>query len=130
MADQKAIKSYKDLEIWQLAVKLIVKVYQLLKTFPKEEKFGIISQTKDSVVSIASNIAEAWGRYHFKDRIKFLYNSRGSLLETENHLIISEKLGFINKSNQTLYNEILKDIKNLGVKISNYISSLSRQSSR
>lgn len=130
MAAQKAIKSYKDLEIWQLAVKLIVKVYQLLKTFPKEEKFGIISQTKDSVVSIASNIAEAWGRYHFKDRIKFLYNSRGSLLETENHLIISEKLGFINKSNQTLYNEILKDIKNLGVKISNYISSLSRQSSR
>ena len=120
----KKINSYKDLEIWQLATKLIIKVYRLLNNFPKEEKYGIVSQAKDSVVSVASNIAEAYGRYHFKDRIKFLYNSRGSLLETESHLIISEKLGFINKESQGLYGEILDDIKNLGIKINNYISSI------
>jgi len=97
------IRNYKDLEIWQLAVKLVIKVYKLLQAFPKEEKFGIVAQTKDSVVSVAANIAEGFGRYHFKDRIRFLYNSRGSLLETESRLIISKHLGFINKNNELLH---------------------------
>lgn len=123
---KKTIRSYKDLEIWQLAVELIIKVYKLLKTFPKEEKYGLISQAKDAVVSIASNIAEAWGRFHFKDRKKFLYNSRGSLFETESHLIISRELGFINQKNVVLYKEILADIQRLGIKINNFINSLSR----
>lgn len=122
----KKIKSYKDLEIWQLAIKLIVKVYKLLDTFPKDERFGIIAQGKDSVVSIAANIAEGYGRWHFKDRINFIYNSRASLFETETHLIIGNKLGFIKSDNYKLYEEILKDIKNLSIKINNYISSLKR----
>jgi len=120
------IKSYKDLEIWQLAIKLIVKVYRLLKTFPKDERFGIVAQGKDSVVSIAANIAEGYGRWHFKDRINFIYNSRASLLETETHLIIGNKLGFVKNNSQMLYREILKDVKNLSIKINNYISSLKR----
>jgi len=120
------IKSYKDLKIWQLATELIIKVYRLFNAFPREEKFGIVSQGKDSIVSVAANIAESFGRYHFKDRLKFIYNSRGSLLETESHLIISEKLGFIKTNNKSLYLEILNDIKSLGIKINNYISSLSR----
>ena len=117
------IRSYKDLEIWQLAVALIVKVYKLLATFPAEEKFGIVSQAKDSVVSIAGNIAEGFGRFYFKDKVVFYYHSRASLFETESHLLTSEKLGFINENNKNLFREILKDIQNLGVKINNYISS-------
>ena len=94
----KKVKSYKDLEIWQLARELIKKVYKLLETFPKEEKYGIVSQTKDSVVSIAGNTAESYGRFHYKDKIKFIYNSRGSLFETESHLLISKTLNFVNKN--------------------------------
>lgn len=122
------VKSYRDLKIWQLSVELIKKVYRLLTTFPQNEKFGLIAQTKDSVISIASNIAEAWGRFHFKDRRKFMFNSRGSLTETESHLLISNELGFINDKNRALYEEILSDINVLGVKINNYINSLSRKS--
>lgn len=118
------IKSYKDLEIWQLSQELISKVYKLLATFPKEERFGIVSQAKDSVVSIAANIAEGFGRFYFRDRIVFFYHSRGSLFETESHLITTEKLGFINNENRKLYEEILNDIKPLGVKINNYIHAL------
>lgn len=118
------IKNYKDLEIWKLSQELIAKVYKLLNTFPKEEKFGIIAQGKDSVVSIAGNIAEGFGRYYFKDKIVFYYHSRASLFETESHILTSQKIGFINDSNIKLYEEILSDIKNLGVKINNYISSL------
>jgi len=46
------IRSFTDLEIWQLAKETIVKVYKILSTFPKEEKFGVVAQCKDSVVSI------------------------------------------------------------------------------
>lgn len=126
----KKIRDYKDLEIWQLAVQIIVKIYRLFATFPKEEKYGIVAQGKDSANSIAANIAEGWGRFHFKDRIKFLYNSRGSLFETDNHLVVSEKIGFINKNNQVLYDEIITDLKNLSVKINNSISAISRNAEK
>lgn len=118
------VKSYKDLEIWQLSEKLIIKVYRLLATCPPEEKFGIVAQAKDSVVSIAGNIAEGFGRFYFRDKIVFYYHSRASLFETESHLVTSEKLGFINEHNRKLYQEILQDIKNLGIKLNNYITAL------
>lgn len=128
MAAQGKINSYKDLEIWQLAVQLIVKIYKLLRTFPPDERFGIIAQIKDAVVSIASNIAESFGRFHYKDKINFLYHARGSLLETESHLLISESLGFITNKNRALFEEILQDITRLGIKINNYRSKIRRTS--
>lgn len=114
------VKSYKDLEIWQLAVKLIVKVYRLLETFPRDERFGLVAQIKAAVVSIAANIAESFGRFHYKDKINFLYNARGSLFEVDSHLTAAEALGFIGNKNRKLYKEILQEIAKLGVKINNY----------
>lgn len=120
-----AIKSFEDLEVWQLAKELTVKIYKLTAKFPPEEKFGLSSQLRSAVVSVGANIAEGYGRYHFKDNIKFLYNTRGSLLETKSHLLIAKELGLIKASElQTL----LKEIRNLGVKLNNFISSLKRQS--
>jgi len=121
------INKFTDLEIWQLAKDIVIKTYRLLNTFPIEEKYGVVAQCKDSVVSIPSNIAEAFGRYYFKDRIKFLYNSRGSLEETKSHLLLSDSLGFITKENIVLYHEILQDIEKLGVKLNNYIIGISNR---
>lgn len=118
------IKSFTDLEIWQLACALIIKVYQLLKDFPPEEKYSLVAQTKDAVISIASNIAEGFGRFYYKDRVKFYYNSRGSLSEVKSHLLIAEKLGFI--KNKKLYQEILSDFERLSLKINNYIALVSK----
>lgn len=114
------IRSYKDLEIWQLAVQLIVKVYKLLQTFPTDEKFGLVAQIRDAVVSVASNIAESFGRFHYKDKTNFLYNARGSLFEVDSHLAVADALGFISLKNRPLYEEIARDIIRLGVKINNY----------
>lgn len=124
------IKSYKDLEIWQLAVELIVKVYKLLKTFPRDELYGIVAQIKDAVVSVAANIAEAYGRFHYKDRIKFIYNARGSLLEVESHLLVSDALGFIDSKNRALFEQILQDITRLGIKINNFRSRIYEHTSK
>lgn len=124
------INSFKDLEIWQLARELAVKVYRLTDTFPKEERFGLVDQCRRAIVSVVGNIAEGFGRYFFKDNIRFQYNSRGSLYEVESHLLTSEALGYINEENRELYEEILRDITRLGVKINNFINSLSKKTKR
>jgi len=116
-----AIKSFEDLEVWQLAKELTVKIYKLTAKFPPEEKFGLSSQLRSAAVSIGANIAEGCGRYHFKDNIKFLYNARGSLLETKSHLLLTKEVGLITASD---LKPLLKAIKNLGVKLNNFISSI------
>lgn len=60
------MKTYKDLLIWQKAIKLVILVYQCLDDFPKEELYGLQSQIKRAVVSIPSNIAEGWGEIQNK----------------------------------------------------------------
>lgn len=116
------VKSYRDLEIWKLAVQLAIKVYKLSKEFPADEKFGLIAQIKDAVTSVSANIAESFGRFHYKDRVNFIYNSRGSLLEVESHLAVAKELGFI--KSLKLYVEIQQDITILSIKINNFRTRL------
>jgi four helix bundle protein len=99
------IKSYKDLLIWQKGIVLVVKVYKLVKTFPKEELFALTSQIKRASVSIPSNISEGYGRNTDKSFSYFLDISRGSLNELETQLIIAKELEFI--TDFDLYTEVL-----------------------
>lgn len=98
-----AISSYKDLIVWQKAMKLVALVYVLTKDFPKEEIYGIVSQIRRAVVSIPSNIAEGWTRKNTVEFINFLSIANGSVAELETQLIISEELNYGNKK---LYSEI------------------------
>lgn len=120
------IRKFTDLEIWQLAKEIVRKIYKLLNTFPKDEKFGVVAQGKDAAVSIAANIAEGFGRYHFKDKIKFNYNARGSLEETRSHLLVSDSVGFINDQNRLLHKEILLDLDKLAAKLNSFINSVGK----
>lgn len=113
--------NYKNLDIWKLAVELTVDVYKYLKDFPSDEKFGLSSQLSRSVNSIGANIAESCGRFHYKDRVNFLYHSRGSLIETEHHLIVANKLGYLNDDNLRMFSQ---NIKVLAIKLNNYINSI------
>lgn len=115
------IKSFEDLEVWQLAKKLSLQIYKLTTKFPDEERFGLISQLCSAAVSIAANIAEGFGRYHTKDKINFFYNARGSLLEVKSHSLIAREVGLINDQD---LDQILGEIKILGIKLNNFISSL------
>lgn len=101
------INTYKDLIAWQKSVALVTSIYALTKTFPADEKFGIVSQLNRASVSIPSNIAEGWGRESSKNYLQFLRVSRGSLMETETLLEISKNLGLINNSDfLTITNQI------------------------
>ena len=87
--------NFKELKIWSKALELSVSVYKVTSSFPKEDKFGLISQIKRSAVSIPSNIAEGAGRNSEKEFLYFLSVSNGSAYELQTQLLISNKLNFL-----------------------------------
>jgi four helix bundle protein len=89
------IRHFTDLLVWQKSLAVAKDVYRLTIRFPREEIFGITSQIRRAAVSITCNIAEGFGRYHFKDKIRFYYQARGSVAEVENILILARELGYV-----------------------------------
>lgn len=87
--------NYKQLEVWKKGIDLASVIYTLTKKFPKEEKFGIISQMRRCAVSISSNIAEGAGRNSDNEFRYFLNISFGSCSELETQLIISHRLQYL-----------------------------------
>jgi four helix bundle protein len=87
------IQSHRDLLVWQRAMDVAAEVYQLSRTWPKEELYGLTSQTRRAAASIPANIAEGYGRQSSASYSQFLKIARGSLLELETHLLLAERIG-------------------------------------
>ena len=92
------MKDFKDLKVWVKAHELTLQTYRATRTFPKEELFGLVSQTRRSASSIAANIAEGTGRRSDGEFARFLRIARGSATELEYHLLLSYDLGFLSRS--------------------------------
>lgn len=90
--EKKIIHSYRDLIVWQRSIELVVAVYELTEKYPKEEIYGLISQTRRSGVSIPSNIAEGRFRGTKKDYLQFLRIAYGSGAELETQIEIAKRL--------------------------------------
>jgi four helix bundle protein len=88
-------QSYRDLVVWQRAMQLVTSIYRVTEGFPKTEIFGLSSQIKRAVVSIASNIAEGQGRESRKEFLHHLSIAYGSLTEVETQVQIAVNLSFI-----------------------------------
>jgi four helix bundle protein len=93
-----SITSYRDLEVWKKAMDLIVECYAMTERFPKKETFGLASQLQRSAVSIAANISEGHARQHTKEYLQSLAIAYGSLAELETHILISERLKYVDTS--------------------------------
>src|SRR3989338_7507965 len=89
------IRTFHDLKVWQESRKLVTAIYKITKSFPKDEQFGITNQLRKASVSIASNIAEGFGRKSIKDKVHFYTMSCGSLNEVLNQLFISKDLSYL-----------------------------------
>jgi four helix bundle protein len=83
-----------DLVVWQRAVQLSTEIYRLTASFPKSEQFGLVNQMRRASVSIASNIAEGYGRSTKGEYLQFLGHARGSKCELQTQLVIAKALGF------------------------------------
>ena len=89
------INNFYQLDAWKEAHKLVVKIYKITKTFPKEEKYSLIDQVRRSASSVTANIAEGFGRFHFANKIRFYHQARGSLKETQNFIFLSKDLNYL-----------------------------------
>ncbi len=87
--------THKDLIVWKESIDFVKLVYLNTQNFPKEEKYGIVSQIRRAAISIPSNLAEGCGRRSPNELIQFLYYALGSCSEIETQLIISKELDFL-----------------------------------
>lgn len=92
---QARIKTFRDLLVWQKAHVLVLEIYKMTQKFPKEEKFGLVSQLRRSASSIPTNIVEGHRRRSRKEYLYFLNTADGSLEETKYHLILARDLGYV-----------------------------------
>ncbi|MBD0375723.1 MAG: four helix bundle protein [Flavisolibacter sp.] len=92
------MKNYKELNAWRIAMELVTEIYKLTKSYPKEELYALISQTKRAAISVPANIAEGIGRQYKKDTLQFLHIARGSLYELETLLFIALNTEIITKA--------------------------------
>jgi len=116
-----AIKSYRDLQVWQKAMDLVVESYKVANLFPKNEAYGLATQIQRAAVSIPANIAEGHGREHLGDYLHHLSCANGSLMEPETHLLIASRLSYITESQ---VESVLKRTAELGRMLAGLISKL------
>jgi len=99
--------NFKELRIWQDSMDIVEDIYKVVRDFPKNEQFGLISQMNRCSVSIPSNIAEGSGRDSNKDFRRFLSISLSSAFELETQLIIASRIGFLQKDD---FNRIIEKV--------------------
>jgi four helix bundle protein len=91
------LKNYRELDVWNVAIELVVELYRVTAMWTSDERFGLTSQVRRAASSIPANIAEGYGRSHRGDYLRFLSIARGSLAELETHLIVAAKVGVANR---------------------------------
>lgn len=125
-SNKSKIKDFTDLEAWVVNHESSLLVYKLTKAFPGDEKFGLTTQLRRAASSVTANIAEGFGRYHYKDKIKFYYNARGSVYEVRSFLILAKDLGYIRDTE--IYNETIRKVFQGAKVLNGLIRSTEQQS--
>ena len=114
-----------DLEIYRLSMKFVEKIWDLVENWDYFSKGTVGKQLIRASDSVSANISEGFGRFHFKETRQFSYFARGSLYETKTWITKGYQRKLINEND---FENLLKDIDILGVKLNNYISSINRLS--
>ena len=105
--------SFKELLVWQRAVQMTVAIYKLTSSFPASEQFGLTNQLRRASVSVASNIAEGYGRSTKGEYVQFLGHARGSNCEVQTQLVISKELGFGSVQSQQLAENLSGEVSKM-----------------
>ncbi len=118
------MNSFTDLEVWKKARILCNDIFNLVQSFPSDEKYRLSNQIIRSSRSIRNNIAEGHGRFHHTDAAKFMINARGSAAETIDHLIIALDHSFIDEK---IFNSFKDDCEGCMKMINGYVTYLRKQ---
>ena len=112
--------SFRDLLVWQRAIQMSLAIYRLTLGFPKEELFGLTGQIRRAGVSVASNIAEGYGRNSTGEYKQFLGMARGSNSEVETQLVIAKELGYGNA-------QTIKETEDLCIEVGKMLRAILRK---
>lgn len=121
---EKGKRGFEDLECYQLALEVMVKIHAFSKTLPSDEKYDLYAQIRRCSKSVTGNIAEAYGRYHYLDSLHYYSIARGELNETLARLIDARVLEYINQSD---FESIYKLIRQAEQALNGFMSYVRRQ---
>ena len=119
-----SLKTFEDLKCWQACRGVRIFIMNLVKSYPKEEKYSIVDNMKRAARSTTQNIAEGFGRFHYRENMQFCRISRGSLFELIDDLIASVDEGFISQKDCQLGRD---KISNALALLNGYINYLNRR---
>ena len=111
--------SFKDLVVWQRAIQLSLAIYKLTSSFPDSERFGLTNQLRRASVSVASNIAEGYGKLSRGEYLLFLGHARGSNFELQTQLVIANGLGFCSAPTRREVEGLSEEVSRMLVAIMN-----------
>ncbi len=89
------INNFYGLDAWKVSHSLVLETYKATETFPTKETYSLIDQMRRASSSITANIAEGFGRFYYKDKQRFYFQARGSVIELQNFFILGKDLGYI-----------------------------------
>ena len=121
---EKSKRGFEDLECYQLAVDVMLKIHAFSKTLPADEKFDMYTQIRRSSKNVTGNIGEAYGRYHYLDSLHYYSIARGELNETLARLIDARVLEYINQFD---FESLYKLIRQAEQTLNGYMSYVRRQ---
>ena len=127
MSEAEKHQSFTELKVWQKARALKNDIFQLVKTFPPEEKYRLVDQIIRSSRSVGSNIAEDHGRFSYKEQIRYCMQGRGSLSETLNHLIDALDCTYITEETFFEYKMKVEEVERM---LNGYITYLRSKESK
>lgn len=118
------ITRFYHLDVWEKGHQLALKIYDVTRDFPKEEMYEIVSQLRRAASSVTANIAEGFARYHFRDKVRFYHQARGSVTEVQNFLLLAKGLHYIDSNQCKMLGEQANEVGKL---INGLIRSIENQ---
>ena len=112
-SDKLKADNYTELLVWRKGITLVKEVYKISRTFPTDEKFGLVSQMRRAAVSIPSNIAEGQARHTTGEFVQFISHAEGSVAELRTQLLIAVELDYCTKSQAEFAFKLMSELRKM-----------------
>ena len=120
------MRPHEKLDVWKMSIEMVTSIYEITKTFPSDERFGLVSQIRRAGVSVPANIAEGAARQSDKEFCQFLSIAQGSASELETELFIAKNLGYMSCQDYERNYEEINVIARMLIGLSKTVRSRSR----
>src|SRR5438132_1491140 len=121
----RTIRSFEDLDVWKVGRELRKELYSVADRLPNKESYNLAAQIRSAAISLTENIAEGYGRFHFKENIRFCRMSRGSAYELLDHLTTCKDQGYLKEKD---YQELYASLSRFSQLLNGYIRSIGKAS--